>query len=1263
MYDQPTRSVPGLLAGIVASLLVSGSASAQPRSLPGPGQPARPNQARNPNPVSQDLSQPELKARRDFARAQQIVRSGGHDADAIQAARDALKGHIRPAPGVSDELAIEALSLLAALHNRNDHLAEEVGVRRELLDAVTRSFAKDDWRIKEVANRLADAEHRLASTPEHRRRLAEASELLGRALTLLNAGRPDEALQPAERATSSFSDLEGDEHRDVSSALIVRGMIHRARREYGLANALHRQALGMRRKVLGENHPDTILVLHHLASLTEAQGDLALAVRLFDREMELGQQAGGNESADRTELLETIGRLLVQQGDHAEARRYLERASDIRERSLFAARATNSLRGRPFVAGGGPRLGGGIAHDILGIGGVYSGLGRPSGGMAPGVARLLFGDQRTTRDRPPVLGSQFPSELQDIMEGQGVGGRGVFGGHRHDDNLAMAHNPSHPWTLRLRAMQMYVRAAGGLALVQAIASAFEEGSIRGDAWVAYARSVGRLADLAEAQGDIQQAQLLRLRSAAVGLEATDPAEPSRGDYAEFLDVFIRLIREMGESRLAQDLALQSVVDRKLAWGDRHTAYAAGLDRLAEIVWARGDRIQAMLLYEKARDIRRMALGKDHFDLAASSYRLALLHQEGGNGIEAQREAGESLALSESFVMAGLPFLPERQRLAFLAQTSRALWLFMDVARNEPGDVRETYRHVLAWKGVATEAAAAQHAAAATPELRRLSEELNQARDQINQLFYAAVPPEHAATHARRVRAQTKLRDELEARLAEGVRWNPTPPIPAQIAEALPRSTVLVDIARYQHFVSAPGPEDLARTATPATTHFRLASGTGPAMQFEARYVAFVIRSGDQQPARIELGPAATIDEAVMTWLDRIEHGGDLESPARQLARDLWAPLVPHISPAQTVLVSPDGTLAFLPWGALPGALPGTYLLEDHGFCLVGSARFLVRDHGKSKPPQSSDLLVVGGVDYALAQEARASGPDRIVAATRSAPVAGKGLKLSELPGTRSEADAIIKLFAAGIAGNGNSELISGPQATKARVRRSLLSKSFLHLATHGYFASPEFASALGPENTGAPSHSLEGMDQSEVRGLYPGLLSGLVFAGANQPARDPVTGVVDFGSVVMTAEEIAGLDLSACDLAVLSACETGRGSVAGGEGVLGLQRAFHQAGAHTVVASLWKVNDAATSALMEQFYTNLWSKKMPKLEALRQAQLTVLNDPGLVKTRRAELAKHRGIDEKPEKLPEGGRVAPPGDRASRSGPSLWAAFVLSGDGR
>jgi len=227
----------------------------------------------------------------------------------------------------------------------------------------------------------------------------------------------------------------------------------------------------------------------------------------------------------------------------------------------------------------------------------------------------------------------------------------------------------------------------------------------------------------------------------------------------------------------------------------------------------------------------------------------------------------------------------------------------------------------------------------------------------------------------------------------------------------------------------------------------------------------------------------------------------------------------------------------------------------------------------------------------------------------------------------------------------------------------------LHLATHGFFESPARVAAMraGLKSEGFGLAGATGSDESASLALAPLLHSGVALAGAARKTEDAGPGapgsLPDRKDGILTAEEVQSLDLRGTDLVVLSACETGLGLGEYGQGVQGLQRAFQAAGARSVVASLWRVDDAATTVLMEQFYTNLWSKKLPKLEALRQAQLTVLNDPGLVRARRAELAKQRGIDEKAAKLPDGGRVAPPGDRATRSDPALWAAFVLSGDVR
>ena len=87
-----------------------------------------------------------------------------------------------------------------------------------------------------------------------------------------------------------------------------------------------------------------------------------------------------------------------------------------------------------------------------------------------------------------------------------------------------------------------------------------------------------------------------------------------------------------------------------------------------------------------------------------------------------------------------------------------------------------------------------------------------------------------------------------------------------------------------------------------------------------------------------------------------------------------------------------------------------------------------------------------------------------------------------------------------------------------------------------------------------------------VRGWSPGLLSGLALAGANrgkeQMAADRASGE-DVDTGILTAKEIGTLNLDGVDLVVLSACETGLGQAAGGEGLLGLQRAFQSAGRGT----------------------------------------------------------------------------------------------------
>jgi CHAT domain-containing protein len=216
----------------------------------------------------------------------------------------------------------------------------------------------------------------------------------------------------------------------------------------------------------------------------------------------------------------------------------------------------------------------------------------------------------------------------------------------------------------------------------------------------------------------------------------------------------------------------------------------------------------------------------------------------------------------------------------------------------------------------------------------------------------------------------------------------------------------------------------------------------------------------------------------------------------------------------------------------------------------------------------------------------------------------------------------------------------------------------VHLATHGYFDQTGKA-AVALAARGAGQMAGLAADEPVSLSLDPLLGCGLVLSGANQ----------DSERGTLTALEVSNLDLRGTEVLVLSACETGLGKLEAGEGVLGLQSAFHLAGARTVVASLWSVSDPATSVLMEQFYRNLWADKpLTRLEALKQAQLFVLKHPEAVRERaralREAIAK-AGRGTAADLRGKGKEVDLAGDKEKREGershPAWWAAFVLSGD--
>jgi CHAT domain-containing protein len=187
-------------------------------------------------------------------------------------------------------------------------------------------------------------------------------------------------------------------------------------------------------------------------------------------------------------------------------------------------------------------------------------------------------------------------------------------------------------------------------------------------------------------------------------------------------------------------------------------------------------------------------------------------------------------------------------------------------------------------------------------------------------------------------------------------------------------------------------------------------------------------------------------------------------------------------------------------------------------------------------------------------------------------------------------------------GSSPSRVLAGADATEAAVKRLAPGQRVLHFATHGFFLGSSCASAVeGTRSVGGLAGAAVGTGESLENPL---VRSGLALAGANRRATQ--SGTQEDG--ILTAEEVAGLELDGVEWAVLSACDTGIGEMKAGEGVFGLRRAFQIAGASTVIMSLWAVEDYSARQWMRALYDARVGQKLDTIHAVRRASLNVLRD-------------------------------------------------------
>ncbi|RMG47070.1 MAG: CHAT domain-containing protein [Acidobacteria bacterium] len=477
-------------------------------------------------------------------------------------------------------------------------------------------------------------------------------------------------------------------------------------------------------------------------------------------------------------------------------------------------------------------------------------------------------------------------------------------------------------------------------------------------------------------------------------------------------------------------------------------------------------------------------------------------------------------------------------------------------------------------------------------------------------------------HARELERARRAYERLAWKAAEIGRALPAPEeiTLAEIGRALPAGAVLVAYVRYEN----PPPDPAEAFAAPGAH--------GP-----AAYGALVTRrdaEGQIATAAVPLGPAAEIDPLIDRWRScvagarsRLGAGRSCDAAGESLRRRIWDPVAPLARPARLALVVPAGAIALVSLPALP-APEGGFLLE-HGptFHELSAERDLLEgDRRVGNTGSDERLLALGDPDFDAGTEALAAANELLPEIGSPAPVAKVasarpamrglrppvtdlgGLRFTPLPLSRSEAEEIARLFRERTERERAALVLSGARANEAAFRALAPRFRYLHLATHAFVAEP--------------SGALEDDD------LTPFLLSGLALAGANRRSQLRASGSLHDG--ILTAEEIAALDLRGVEWAVLSGCETAAGVLHQGAGIVGLRQAFEIAGARTLVATLWPVRDDAARAFMEELYRRrLDGMAVP--DAMRDAALALLRD-----------RREAGLPDAPE---------------------TWGAFVASGDWR
>ncbi|CAA9491985.1 MAG: hypothetical protein AVDCRST_MAG96-1555 [uncultured Segetibacter sp.] len=623
---------------------------------------------------------------------------------------------------------------------------------------------------------------------------------------------------------------------------------------------------------------------------------------------------------------------------------------------------------------------------------------------------------------------------------------------------------------------------------------------------------------------------------------------------------------------------QTLLIRKKVLGKEHREYALALDNLALLYYKMGQYGDALPLQEQALTVIKKVLGKGHPDYFHSLNNLALLYTATGNLKRASTLLMEASDCALKHLNQTYATLSEQEKIKLLKITAAQfdfLPSFLFINREQSYLVNQVYANELALKGMVLE------------DQQGVLNSIRKSGDSNAFQLYQQWRSDKTFLGRQLLLPADKRISTLDS----------LQDLTDQLEQQLSRGTASFRNLQRSHAITA---KDISQKLqkNEAAVEFICFRLYHKKWTDSTLYAALLLLPGDSTPRFIPLFEEKQLQRLLKASSKKVNAAAAIGKLYGEdsLYQFVWKPIEKYLKNVHTVYYAPAGLLHRIAFPALRKGFSHS-LIDDYQLNHVLSTRSVALPVSIKKPASAA---LWGNIEYSLQAEVISDrGSEALQAVTDTFPSSfnfytsykeeSRGKEWKSLSSAKQEMENIAKeLKQRGSATAIDSGTVATEEAFKALDGRS---PQVLHLATHGFFL-PVYASKPGNNSENSNVFTLQ---------QNPMFRSGVALAGANHVWKGgaAIPGKEDG---ILTAYEIAQLDLSNTELVVLSACETGLGDLQGNEGVIGLQRAFKMAGVKQLIVSLWRVPDKETAELMKMFYRN-WLNGQSTREALRSAQL------------------------------------------------------------